>query len=99
MNYKLDFTLTGKDHADAEILNDFYSIHKMHSKRDQKEVNAILSKYGYEPSEDDLVLKNNMEEFKNNINSDESLTWRRVKMMDVGVMNAFNEDNFGPIDE
>jgi hypothetical protein len=72
--------------ADTDILSDFYDINKMDTRKDGEAINKILSKYGYKDTTDNDELFKNVLNFKNRINADESLTWRRVKLMDIGTL-------------
>ena len=89
---KLSFEDTNPINADAEILEDFYQIHSMDTRKEPDKVKKILQKYGYDVVDaNEESLYQNALDFKSKINADESLTWRRVKLMDVGLLDGVLE--------
>ena len=87
----LSFEQVNPVNADAEILDDYYTVHRLDTRTDADQLNKILKKYGYPDVSDNTQLYENKEDFKQKIDSDESLTWRRVKMMDVGLLDGILE--------
>ena len=73
--------------SDTEILEDYYEIQKLSVAKDGERLNNILKKYNYDPVEDDKALEGNVLDFKGKVNSDQSLTWRRIKSFDLGLLD------------
>lgn len=88
----LSFGYVNPNNSDTEILNDYYTLHSMDTRTSPDVINKVLKKYGFPEETDNQRLFNNVEEFKHSVDSDVSLTWRRVKMLDVGTLG--NIENF-----
>lgn len=87
---KLNFKYNNPENADTEILDDFYKLHSMSVESNQSEITKILSKYNYQPSDNKNIVTSQLDNFMKNVNSDENLTWRRVKLMDEGLLYQFD---------
>ena len=87
----LSFQYSSPDHADSEILNDYYAIHGLDTRNSADTINKVLGKYGYPEETDSIKLLDNLNQFKDRVDSDVGLTWRRVKMLDIGTLGNLDD--------
>jgi hypothetical protein len=91
----MNFEKVNPENADQELLDDFFEVSRYKitnsdnlSRFELGRVNKILNKYGYLNKEDGEEVSDTvsaLNKFKKDIDSDISLTWRRMKLEDLNL--------------
>ena len=84
-------------HADAEILEDYNSVSQLGKITNENKDNAvkIIKKYFSENNQLKDLNADNIQykvlEFKNFVDREPNLVWRRMKELDLGLLDQFSE--------